>query len=235
MSVHLNTSMQGRHRLQVFPSTSWIEQYCPWSCFDVSSCFSLLWTWRILGESTIGGFVPIVLLFTDVLLVVPLIVSHHFVSCVLLYVHIKFRHCCVSTNLVVLSLTLHPLLLTLSIAVVSFSGAWSCFIGKGCANWLHNMFACYNINCYSSFSRTAKRGLNQHLFRNPGGQQYMNQNGTMRLNGSVNGLQQIIFAIRRQCISHGIRIIITTIAYNTTTLNSPLASSYAASLDHHLK
>jgi hypothetical protein len=41
----------------------------------------------------------------------------------------------------------------------------------------------------------------------------------MQLNGSVNGLQQIIFAIRRQCISHGIRIIITTIAYNTTTLN----------------
>jgi hypothetical protein len=45
----------------------------------------------------------------------------------------------------------------------------------------------------------------------------MNQN-RMLLNGSVNGLQQIIFAICR-CISHGIRIIITTIANNTTTLN----------------
>ena len=68
MSVHLNTFTQGRHRLQVFPFTSWIVKYSPWSCFDVSSCFFLLWTWRILGESTIGGFVlPIVLLFTVVL------------------------------------------------------------------------------------------------------------------------------------------------------------------------
>jgi hypothetical protein len=48
----------------------------------------------------------------------------------------------------------------------------------------------------------------------------MNQNGTLCLNDSANGLQQVIFAIRRRCISHGIRIIITTIANNTTnTLN----------------
>jgi hypothetical protein len=50
MSVHFNTFMQGRHKLQVFPSASWIVQYCPWSCLDVSSCFSLLWTYRILDE-----------------------------------------------------------------------------------------------------------------------------------------------------------------------------------------
>ena len=45
------------------------------------------------------------------------------------------------------------------------------------------MFACYNVNCYSTF-RT-ERGLRQHLFRNAGCQQYMNHNG-MRLHGSVN-------------------------------------------------
>lgn len=45
------------------------------------------------------------------------------------------------------------------------------------------MFACYNVNCYSTF-RT-ERGLRQHLFRNAGCQQYMNYNGT-RLYGSVN-------------------------------------------------
>jgi hypothetical protein len=45
------------------------------------------------------------------------------------------------------------------------------------------MFACYNVNCYSTF-RT-ERGLRQHLFRNAGCQQYMNHNGT-RLYGSLN-------------------------------------------------
>ncbi len=38
------------------------------------------------------------------------------------------------------------------------------------------MFACYNVNCYSTF-RT-ERGLRQHLFCNAGCQQYMNHNGT---------------------------------------------------------
>jgi hypothetical protein len=86
-----------------------------------------------LDESTIGFVLPIVLSFTAVV-VVSSIVLRHFGAGMLLWVHITFRYCCVSTNFVVLSLTLHPLLLTLSIAVVSFSGTRSCFIGKRCTN-----------------------------------------------------------------------------------------------------
>jgi hypothetical protein len=84
-----------------------------------------------LDESTIGFVLPLVLSFTAVV-VVSSILSRHFGAGMLLYVHITFRYCCVSTNFVVLSLTLHPLLLTLYIAVVSFSGTRSCFIGKRC-------------------------------------------------------------------------------------------------------
>ena len=50
MSVHFNNFMSDRHRLQVFPSVLLSVAYCPWSCLDVSSCFSLLWTSTFLDE-----------------------------------------------------------------------------------------------------------------------------------------------------------------------------------------
>ena len=50
MSVHFNNFMLGRHKLQVFPSALWSVAYHPQSCLDVSSCFSMLWTYSFLDE-----------------------------------------------------------------------------------------------------------------------------------------------------------------------------------------
>jgi hypothetical protein len=109
---------------------------------------------------------------------VPSIVSHHFGSCMLLY-KISPQLC-----LHKLSVVVHTSSPAAHIVHCCCFFLWS----KVCFHWktlrlLHNMFARYNINCYSTF-RT-ERGLHQHLLRNAGRQQYMNHNG-MHLNGSVN-------------------------------------------------
>ena len=176
MSVYINNFMQGRHRLQVFPSASWSVQYCPcWPCLDVSSCFSLLWT-SVFWMSTIG--LPMLILFT--MFVPSRIVARQFGSCMLLYkisppscLHDKF------------SVVVHTSSPAAHIVHCCCFFLWS----KVCFHWktlriLHNMIACYNINCYSTF-RT-EHGLHQHLFHNAGCQQYINHKG-MHLNGSVNG------------------------------------------------
>jgi hypothetical protein len=87
------------------------------------------------------------------------------------------------------------------LVVVLFCRGRCVLIGKRCAYF--SMFACHNINCYSTF-RT-ERGLRQHLFCNAGCQQYMTHNGIC-LYGSVNDNEggQGQAPLLRRCASYGV-------------------------------